>query len=101
MRLIYSNENRFIVGNARNILEANGFAVFLKNEHAVAAVGELSAFDAWPELWLLNDEDYTAASELLANALSDPTATPWLCTGCGEENDAAFELCWQCGQVGA
>ena len=55
MKLVYTNENRMIVGNAKNILEGHGIETILKNEYAQGAVGEISAFDAWPELWVLND----------------------------------------------
>ncbi len=96
MRLVYTSDNRFLVGNARNILEAHGFDVVMRNEHAVSAVGELPAFEAWPQLWVLEDADYNAACAALAGALSDKGAPPWRCSGCGEDNDAAFDFCWNC-----
>ena len=98
MRMVYTNSNRFIVGNARNILEAQGFELFLKNEHASSAVGEISPFGTWLELWVVNDSDYDRACSALDNALSSESAPPWICTGCNEKNDMSFELCWNCGQ---
>ncbi len=53
MKLVYTNENRFIVNNAKNIVEAAGITVTLKNEFSVGGIGELSAFDAWLELWVV------------------------------------------------
>lgn len=97
MRMVFSNENRFIVANAKNILEAHGFTLFINNEHAAGVVGELSAFDAWLELWVVNDADYDRACEVLKRALSDRNASSWQCEHCHEENDASFELCWHCG----
>ena len=41
MRMIYTNENRLLVGNAKNILEAHGIEVFLKKEFAQSAVGDI------------------------------------------------------------
>lgn len=96
MKLVYTSDNRFLVGNARNLLEAKGFKVTLRNEHAVSAVGELPAFEAWPQVWVLEDADYGPACAALASALSDRDAPPWQCDACEEENDAAFDFCWQC-----
>ena len=95
--MVFTDSNRFIVGNARNILESHGFELFLKNEHAVSVIGEVSAFDAWLELWVVNDSDYDRACNVLENALSEKGAAPWMCKNCTEENDASFELCWSCG----
>ena len=95
MKKVYTNENRFIVSNAKNILEANGVDVTVRNEHASSAVGELSVFDAWMELWV-DDDDYVRAVSILENALSQPGAALWRCVGCNELNDASFEICWNC-----
>lgn len=97
MRMVFTNDNRIIVGNAKNILESHGFEIFLKNEYASSAVGELSAFDAWLELWVINDKDYARACSVLEHALSKKDAPPWVCNNCNEDNDASFELCWNCG----
>jgi hypothetical protein len=45
--------------------------------------------------------DHPRAVELvrqMAAALEAPSSGPWRCAGCGEENDAAFDACWQCGK---
>lgn len=97
MRLLYTNENRLLVANVRNILEAAGIEVVLKNEFAAGGVGELSPFEAWPELWVANDGDYERAARLLDTSLSASNAPPWRCVKCGESNDPSFEMCWQCG----
>ena len=99
MKLVYTSDNRFLVGNARNLLEAQGFEVIMRNEHAVSAVGELPAFEAWPQLWVLEDKDYGPACAVLASALSDKDAPPWQCSACGEANDAAFDFCWYASAV--
>ncbi len=56
MKLIYTNENTFLVNNIKNILENNGFTVTIKNEYVSGAAGDLAPFDTWLELWLINDE---------------------------------------------
>lgn len=96
MKLIYTHENRFLVANAHNILEQAGIRVVWKNEFASSAIGEISPFDTWPELWVINETDYDRAVQVIANALSAPNAPEWVCVHCNEHNDAAFETCWNC-----
>lgn len=94
--MVYTSENRFLVGNAMNLLRAMGFDVIMRNEHASSALGELPAFETWPQLWVLEDDDYAAACVALEGALSDADTPPWHCGQCGEDNDVTFEFCWQC-----
>jgi len=96
VKLIYTNENRFLVGNARNIVENSGIAVTLKNEYAAGGIGELSPFDSWPELWVLDDSDYEAAVRLIASVTDPKSREQWVCNNCAETNDASFEFCWNC-----
>ena len=40
-----------------------------------------------------------ALVQQMTAALEAPASgEPWPCAGCGEENDAAFDACWRCGQ---
>ncbi len=96
MKMIYTRENRFFVANARNILEANNFDIVVKNEFVSSAIGEVSPFDSWVELWLRNDSDYDRACDVINNALSKEGDAEWVCAACHETNDASFELCWNC-----
>ena len=97
MKLVYTHENRLLVGNAQNILEMNGFQVVLKNEHISSVMGETSVFDAWPELWVVRDRDYSRACALLEQSLAEVAERDdWRCKQCGENNDASFDICWQC-----
>jgi len=96
MKMVYTNDNRFIVANARNILEAHNIDVLLKNEHASSVIGEVSAFDAWLEIWVRNDSDYKRAVDVIECSLSEAGAIEWICDHCSEQNDASFETCWNC-----
>ncbi|KUJ83726.1 DUF2007 domain-containing protein [Microbulbifer flavimaris] len=96
MKLIYTHENRLLVELAKSKLEIAGIAVFLKNEYAQGATGELAPHQAWAELWLERERDYERALQLLRE---DPGPdTDWQCRGCGEHNGAAFDYCWHCGK---
>lgn len=96
MKLIFTQQNRLLVNNARNIVESAGIETVLINEYAGGAAGDLSPFDIWLELWVVNDADYVDAMKIIeAISLSKPEED-WLCANCGERNDASFDICWQC-----
>ena len=96
MKLIYSNENQFLVNNAKNILENDNIEVTLKNEFASGAAGLLAPIDTWVELWIINDIDEEKAETILAQALKQQGEHDWFCQQCQEHNDASFDSCWQC-----
>ncbi len=97
MKMVYTNENLFLVNNAKNIIAAAGISTFIKNEFAQGAVGEVSAFDCWPEIWVLEDSDYDKALNAITTAQKSVSMDDWICNQCLEKNDASFEICWQCG----
>lgn len=66
MKLLYTNENRIMVMNVKNVLINNGYEVILNNEFASSASGGLAPFDTWPEVWLLKDSDLDGAKKVLA-----------------------------------
>jgi len=80
----------------KNLLEARGVEVFLKNEFQQGAAGQLSAFDVWPELWIVNEEQYDQAKGLIEEAISKSVSEDWVCNVCNETNDGSFDLCWRC-----
>lgn len=97
MKLVYTHENRLMVGNARGLLEAQGIDVTLRNEYVSGVTGEVPVFDTWPELWVVRDRDYERARNILDAAFSETLEAPWQCRGCGEQNAASFDFCWRCG----
>ena len=96
MKLIYTNENRFLVNNAKNIVENSGIAITLVNEYAAGGMGELSPFDTWLELWVVNDSDYEQAVRAIESSLDTQGSGKWTCGKCNEDNEASFEFCWKC-----
>lgn len=96
MKLIYTNENAFLVNNIKNLLQQASIEVMLKNEFASGGAGDLSPFDTWPELWLINDSDFENANQIIDSSISKPGSKDWICEQCGESNDASFDFCWSC-----
>ncbi|WP_448566447.1 putative signal transducing protein [Thalassotalea ganghwensis] len=96
MKMVYTHSNRLIVGNIKNLVESQRIDVFVKNEYAQGAIGEISTLDCWPELWVINDHDYSKAMAVVANANQAKHADQWICNACLELNEPTFELCWNC-----
>jgi hypothetical protein len=96
MKRVYSNENHFLVNNAKTLIDAQGINTFIKNEFAQGAVGETSPFDAWLEVWVTNDGDFEQALNILKTSNSSKEGKDWVCRSCSEENAPSFEVCWNC-----
>lgn len=95
---VYTAQTSAMVGNVKNVLEANGIPCVLRNEFLSAGRGELPPIECWPEVWVANDSDAERAQQLIAGATESPDSArePWRCSRCGEEVDAIFAQCWNC-----
>ncbi len=71
MLKVFTHENRLILFNVKNLLEAEGIDCVVRNEYSSSAVGDLSPFETWPELWLIHDEDAPRARVLIAELMGD------------------------------
>jgi len=96
MKLVFSNENHFIVNNVKNLIEAQSIQVFIKNEFAQGALGETAAFDCWPEIWVFDDADFEQAEAIANEAQSEKLGVDWVCQNCNESNASSFDICWHC-----
>ena len=64
------------------------------------AAGELP-LDIFPTLWVVQQDDFPQARELLATFLENPDSEgdpARVCPGCGGAVEPGFDLCWNCGQ---
>tara|TARA_R110001606_G_scaffold395664_1_gene568354 strand:+ start:36985 stop:37290 length:306 start_codon:yes stop_codon:yes gene_type:complete len=96
MKLLYTDENRYLVHNIQNLVENAGIAIMLKNEFAAGAAGDLVPHETWLELWVMHDTDYDQAMRVIASSFSEEDDAEWICSNCQEKNDASFEFCWNC-----
>jgi len=97
MKKVFTHENRMIVYNMKNLLQSEGIEIVMKNEFTGGGVGDLPAFDTWPEIWICDEAQADQAQSVLDSVSSANDAEEWLCRTCQENNDAAFRLCWKCG----
>jgi Putative prokaryotic signal transducing protein len=82
----------------KSLLEEAGIPSLIRYEKLSVAAGEVPFVP--PELWILNDEDYDRAKEIVdavQKAKIEPH-DPWVCPGCGETIEGQFTSCWQCGR---
>jgi len=96
---IYTAETLIQVEHIRALLQNEGIQTTLKNQYLSAGLGELPAFECWPELWLVNQRDAERAQRLVQDYLHfDPSALKdWVCLKCHETIEGQFSQCWNCG----
>ncbi|MBK9387160.1 MAG: DUF2007 domain-containing protein [Planctomycetes bacterium] len=86
----------------RALLADEGIESVIVNEMLQMAQGDFGlAPTVAPQVALLDLRDAERArclvAEMVARARAEPSEqVAWVCASCGEENEASFELCWQC-----
>ena len=71
MRKVYEDKDMTMVSYYRALLEDEGIPTLVKNEYAQLAMGEVPFTQVYPELWVDNDIDYSAAVELIRSVRDD------------------------------
>jgi len=98
---VYSAQTIASASNVKNVLEANGIPCVIRNEFLTWAFRGLPPIDFWPEVWVTDDRDAERAQRIITEAEATETSVtagePWRCSRCGEEVDAVFSECWNCG----
>jgi hypothetical protein len=94
VKRLFGSYNHQLVHHAKNLVEAAGIRVLVRNEYLSGAMGELPPAECQAELWVLEEKDYEKAAAVFeAQSMSGPD---WTC-GCGELLGAQFTQCWRCG----
>ena len=101
MKRVFSAADGIVVGFLRQILEDQGIGCLVKNEHLMGGLGEIPQTECWPELWVMSDDQYEPAKQVIESVLSAPTESQeaWMCMTCSEHLEAQFSHCWNCGSV--
>jgi hypothetical protein len=87
------------VGLLKDLMEKSFIPCVTRNEYLSVASGEIPFTECYPELWILNDEDYPRAKEILNDWLAPQFegSNSWFCPSCNEEIEGQFASCWKCG----
>ena len=99
MKKVYTHENRMIVFNMKNVLQEAGIETVVVNEFAAGGAGDLATFDTWPELWIEDESKLAQAQAIVQEILTDDMNEVRFCRKCGEQNEAPFQVCWNCGNA--
>lgn len=99
MKRVYSAGDIAAAGFIQGVLENEGIRAMVKYALLSGAAGELPPTECWPEVWVMEDEDEARAREIISavTAVAEEGAG-WTCPGCGEQLEAAFTQCWNCGR---
>ena len=98
MKKLHVSQSLVEVESLKDLLEGAGIACMVRNQQSSSLAGSVPFVEVFPELWVLNDQDYDIGKELLAGQAS--TAMPgsdWTCAVCGECHATDFVTCWKCG----
>lgn len=80
-----------------DLLADRGIRARVLNANASGIAGELPIDAAMPQVWVDDASDATRAREVIEGFALCPTGAARKCPRCGEDNPAAFDLCWACG----
>ena len=98
MKKLTSATSPVTLHHYRNLLEAEGIATEIKNEHFGSLLGGMPLTET--QLWVVNDLDYDRAKQLIdGTALDESPKASWRCAQCGEDNEGQFAACWNCGST--
>lgn len=97
MKLVYTHPNLAVVTQAHSLIEHAGIECTLRNEYAAGAVGELAPISAWPEVWVVHDNDFDRATAIVEASQRATDEPDWECGQCQSANPATFDSCWHCG----
>lgn len=97
MKKIYSANNLMEAQIVLDLLEHAYIPARIFNQHAQGGVGDIPFTHAYPEVWIIRDEDYERSKCIIQTYEKTPATTGIIyCPACGEENPANFQLCWKC-----
>jgi hypothetical protein len=98
MKKVYSAANLIEAQIMLDLLAHVGIKARLFNEHAQGGLGDISFIEAYPEVWVINDQDMERGLAVADRYDKSPIETGVVfCPLCGEENPRNFQLCWHCG----
>ncbi len=98
MKRIYNAANLPEAHILAGVLASRGIRVRILNANASGAIGELPVDAAAPQLWLEDPREEPRARAVIEEFQRSSPDPARPCPACGEENPAAFEVCWSCGR---
>lgn len=98
MKLLTRCSNLVEAHHWANLLRAAGIRTEVRNTWLSGAVGDIPQRETWPQLWIPDPQDESAAMAVIHGADRDIGKLPvWRCADCGELLEGQFAQCWNCG----
>ncbi|MDH5479145.1 MAG: DUF2007 domain-containing protein [Nitrosomonas sp.] len=98
MKKVYFANNLMEAQIVLDMLEHAYIPAKLFNQHTQGGMGEIPFTHAYPEVWVIRDEDYERGKKIVRAYEKIPNSTGIIyCPSCAEENPQNFQLCWHCG----
>ena len=85
---------------AKSLLDDANIESVIANETVSFLAGEVPYAATWPQVDIVNEEDFEMAKNVLKEMKPNEVAgEPWLCSKCNESHEPQFEICWNCGSA--
>jgi len=102
VKQIYSARDLLDAQLLNDFISDHKIEVLIKGGLLIGAIGEIPA-DTTPSIWVLDDDDYDRAKELVAVFEARDNIVPaemgvWKCLDCDELIEPQFSQCWHCGK---
>lgn len=99
MITVFTSPSLIDAYKAKSLLDDESIECTIANENVSFLAGEVPFAATWPQVDILNDEEYERAKEVLGSmAPSEVSGESWTCRACQEVHESQFELCWKCGE---
>jgi hypothetical protein len=100
MQKLYVSQSLIDVESRKELLDQAEIPCTIKNQRSAMLGGEVPFVEVFPELWVLQDEDYERAQTLLNDweEAQPLESTSWTCVSCGEVHQKEFTTCWKCNE---
>lgn len=97
MKKLYMANHLLEANIILDLLESAYIPARLFNVHAQGGVGDIPFTHAYPEVWIIRDQDFERGRAVISTYEQTPHVTDTIsCPECGEENPFNFQLCWHC-----
>ena len=100
MKKLYVSQSLIDVESRKELLDQAEIPCTIKNQRSAMLGGEVPFAEVFPELWVLQDEDFERAQSLLKDWEEAPPLDnrAWTCANCGEIHQKEFTTCWKCNK---
>lgn len=85
------------------MLENAGITSHVANRDLRSLAGAIPFPECWPEVWVMDDSQVSAAERLIEELTAPHPSVQglWRCEQCGEALSSRFTSCWKCAGAAA